>query len=104
LQEFAAACPQNLYARRSSALFSLSVTHNVYLSSERAASMFCSVPLTMAAEAILVDLGVRQLALRIPFEGVAQREAVKKLRHSCRFAAVKMGICANQVNRFYIDT
>jgi hypothetical protein len=32
--------------------------------------MFHSIPLTMAAEAILNELGVRQLALRMPFEGV----------------------------------
>jgi hypothetical protein len=34
-------------------------------------------PLTMAADAILFELGVRQLAARIPFEGVAQRDAVR---------------------------
>jgi hypothetical protein len=31
----------------------------------------------MAADAILVELDVRQLASRIPFEGVAQRDAVR---------------------------
>jgi hypothetical protein len=40
-------------------------------------SMFYSVPVTMAADAILLELGVRQLAARIPFAGVAQRDAVR---------------------------
>jgi hypothetical protein len=31
----------------------------------------------MAADATLFELGVRQLATRIPFEGVAQRDAVR---------------------------
>jgi hypothetical protein len=79
LQEFAAARTQNLHARRSSALGSLSIkslcTHDVYPCSYRAVSMFYSVQLTMAADAILFELGVRQLAARIPFEGVAQRDA-----------------------------
>jgi hypothetical protein len=44
---------------------------------------FYSVRLTMAADAILFELGVRQLAARIPF------------------AAAKLRICANQVNRFF---
>jgi hypothetical protein len=39
--------------------------------------MFYSVPLAMAADAKLVEIGVRQLAARIPFEGVAQRDAVR---------------------------
>jgi hypothetical protein len=38
--------------------------------------MFYSAPLAMAADAILFELGVRQLAARIPFEGVVQRDAV----------------------------
>jgi hypothetical protein len=46
-----------------------------------AVSMFYSVPLTMIADAVLFELGVRQLAARIPFECVAQREALKTLRH-----------------------
>jgi hypothetical protein len=33
----------------------------------------------MAADAALFELGVRQLAERIPFEGVAQRDAVNNL-------------------------
>jgi hypothetical protein len=43
--------------------------------------MFYSVPLTMAADAKLFELGVRQLAAGIPFEGIAQRDAVRTLRH-----------------------
>jgi hypothetical protein len=39
--------------------------------------MFYSIPLTMAADATLFELGVRQLAARISFEGVAQRDAVR---------------------------
>jgi hypothetical protein len=39
--------------------------------------MFYSIPLTMAADAILFELGVHQFAARIPFEGMAQRDAVK---------------------------
>jgi hypothetical protein len=35
------------------------------------ASMFYSIPLTMAADAQLFELEVRQLAALIPFEGVA---------------------------------
>jgi hypothetical protein len=31
----------------------------------------------MAADATLFELGVRQLAARIPFEGVAQRDVVR---------------------------
>jgi hypothetical protein len=37
------------------------------------------VPLTMAAEAVLFELGVRQLAARIPLEGVAQHDALRTL-------------------------
>jgi hypothetical protein len=44
-----------------------------------------SVPLTMAAYAVLFELGVRQLAARIPFEGVTQRDGLSTLR--CRKAA-----------------
>jgi hypothetical protein len=38
---------------------------------------------TMAADAIpvLIELSMRQLAAGIPFEGVAQRDAVRTLRH-----------------------
>jgi hypothetical protein len=43
--------------------------------------MFYSIQLTIAAGAILFELGVRQLAARIPFEDVAQRDAVRTLRH-----------------------
>jgi hypothetical protein len=39
--------------------------------------MFYTVPLTMAADATPFELGVRQLSARIPFEGVAQRDAVR---------------------------
>jgi hypothetical protein len=39
--------------------------------------MFYSVPLTMAADATLFELGMLQLAARIPFEGMAQRDAVR---------------------------
>jgi hypothetical protein len=53
--------------------------------------MFYRVPLTMAADAILFELSVRQLAARILFEGVAQIDD----------AAAKLRICANQVNCFY---
>jgi hypothetical protein len=38
-------------------------------------------PLTMAADSRLFELGVRQLAARTPFEGLAQRDAVRTLRH-----------------------
>jgi hypothetical protein len=37
--------------------------------------MFYSVPLTMAADEVLFELGVRQLAPPISLEGVAQRDA-----------------------------
>jgi hypothetical protein len=43
--------------------------------------MFYSIMLTMAADEIVFELGVRQLAARIPFEGVAQHYAVRTLRH-----------------------
>jgi hypothetical protein len=43
--------------------------------------MFYSVTLIMAADAILFELGVGQLAARIPFEGMAQRDAVRTLGH-----------------------
>jgi hypothetical protein len=42
--------------------------------------MFYSIPLIMAADAKLFVLGVRQLAGRIPFEGVAQHDEVRTLR------------------------
>jgi hypothetical protein len=44
----------------------------------------------MAADAKLVELGVRILASRIPFEGIAQRDAVRTLtlmQICCRKAA-----------------
>jgi hypothetical protein len=63
LQEFTAARPQNLYARRNSALCSLSVTHNVYSRSKHAALMFYSVTLTMAADAILFEIGMNTSTL-----------------------------------------
>jgi hypothetical protein len=40
--------------------------------------MFYSVPLTTAADNILFELGVRQLAV---LEGVAQRDAERTLQH-----------------------
>jgi hypothetical protein len=43
------------------------------------ARRYNSVPPTIAAE--LFELGVRQLAARIPYEGVLQRDAVRTLRH-----------------------
>jgi hypothetical protein len=39
--------------------------------------MFYSVSLTMAADAIIFEVGVRQSAARIQFEGVAKRDAVR---------------------------
>jgi hypothetical protein len=60
--------------------------------------MFYSVLLTMAADAKLFELGVHQLAARIQYKGVAQRGAVRTLRHSRNLS---LRICANQVNRFY---
>jgi hypothetical protein len=41
------------------------------------ASMFYGVPLILDANAILIELGVRQLASRIQFEGVNQLGATK---------------------------
>jgi hypothetical protein len=41
--------------------------------------MFYSIPLTMAADAVLFELGVCQLAARTPFEGMTQRDAVRTL-------------------------
>jgi hypothetical protein len=43
------------------------------------ALMFYSVLLTMAADAKLFELSVHQLAARIQFEGVAQRDNVRTL-------------------------
>jgi hypothetical protein len=43
----------------------------------------------MAADATLFELGVRQLAARIQFEGVAQREAVRT-DEICRRAAANV--------------
>jgi hypothetical protein len=43
--------------------------------------MFYSVPLTVAADAKLFELGVRQLAPQVPFESVVQRDTVRTLRH-----------------------
>jgi mRNA-degrading endonuclease toxin of MazEF toxin-antitoxin module len=43
--------------------------------------MFYSVPLTMAADTILFELVVRQLVAGIPFEGVAQCDAVRTVQH-----------------------
>jgi hypothetical protein len=43
--------------------------------------MFYSIPLTMAADAVLFKPGVSQLAAQIPFEGVAQLDAVRTLQH-----------------------
>jgi hypothetical protein len=54
--------------------------------------MFYSVLLTMAAEATLFELGVRQLAAQIPFEGVAQRDAVRNFytNEICRCEAANL--------------
>jgi hypothetical protein len=41
--------------------------------------MINSVTLTMAVDTILFELGVRQFAVRIPFEGVVQCDAVGTL-------------------------
>jgi hypothetical protein len=41
--------------------------------------MFYSLLLTMAADAMFVDLGVQQLASSILFEGVVQSSAVRTL-------------------------
>jgi hypothetical protein len=43
--------------------------------------MFCSVTPTMAADAILFELGVCQLAVQIPFEGLTQHDSVRTLQH-----------------------
>jgi hypothetical protein len=66
--------------------------------------MFYSVLLTMAADAILVELGVHQLALQILIEGVTGCDAVRTLGHCFKFAVAKLRICANQVNHFYIES
>jgi hypothetical protein len=66
--------------------------------------MFYSVPLTMASNAKLFELGVRQLAARIPFKGVAQRDAVRTLPTLMKYSAAKLRICANQVNCFFIES
>jgi hypothetical protein len=58
--------------------------------------MFLSAPLTIAADAILVELGVCQLASYMPFEGEAQRDALKTLT-LMQFATVKLQICAKFV-------
>jgi hypothetical protein len=39
--------------------------------------MFYSIPQTVAVDVKLFELGVCQLAARIPFEGVARRDALK---------------------------
>jgi hypothetical protein len=46
----------------------------------------------MSADAILVELGVRQLALRMPFEDVAQRDTVRTLTllQICRCKAANL--------------
>jgi hypothetical protein len=42
--------------------------------------MFYNIPLTMAADAKLFELGVHQLAVQImPFEGMAQCDTVRTL-------------------------
>jgi hypothetical protein len=41
--------------------------------------MIYSVTITIAADTILFEFVVRQLAARIQFRGVAQRDAVRKL-------------------------
>jgi hypothetical protein len=46
---------------------------------------------------------VLQLAARIPFEGVAQRDAVRNFGTDEIFAA-ELRIFANQVNRFNIES
>jgi hypothetical protein len=43
--------------------------------------MFYSVALTTIADVTIFELGVRQLAAQILFEGMVQRDAVRKLRH-----------------------
>jgi hypothetical protein len=59
--------------------------------------MFYSVPLTITADAIIFLRGGHQLHALIPFEGVAQCDALKMLM---KFATAKLRICAYQVNRF----
>jgi hypothetical protein len=54
----------------------------------------------MAADPTLFELGVCQLAAWIPFESVAQRDAVRTLRHY-KFAATKLRIRAKQVSRIF---
>jgi hypothetical protein len=54
----------------------------------------------MAGDTKIFELGVCQLAARIPFEVVVQPDAVRTLM---KFAAVKLLNCANQVNCFYIE-
>jgi hypothetical protein len=52
--------------------------------------MFYSVLLTLAADALLFELGVRQLAARIPFEGMTQHDTLRTLHSDeicCREAA-----------------
>jgi hypothetical protein len=66
--------------------------------------MFYGVLLTMAADAILVELVVRQLASWKPFEGKTQYDAVRTLCHLCKFAAAKLRIGSNKMIRFYIDS
>jgi hypothetical protein len=41
--------------------------------------MFYNVLLTITADAIIFELGVRQLAAQILFDGVGQRNAVRTL-------------------------
>jgi hypothetical protein len=43
--------------------------------------MFYSVTLTTAADAFLFERGVHQLAARISYEDVTQRDAVRTLEH-----------------------
>jgi hypothetical protein len=58
--------PQNSYASSSIALSSLSVTKM----HTQCVSAFYSVPLILAANAILIELDLLQLVSRIQFEGV----------------------------------
>jgi hypothetical protein len=57
----------------------------------------------MAAYAILFELSVHQLAVRIPLEGATQRGALRTFPTLMKFAAAKLRICANPVNRFYFE-
>jgi hypothetical protein len=54
--------------------------------------MLYNVPLTMAADASLFELGVWQLAARIPLEGVVQRDAVRNfdIDEICRREAANL--------------